>query len=327
MQRTDTLAVEVQNGGKRGGAVARVSIGLPVYNGARYIRESIESILSQTFSDLELIVSDNASTDATGEIATEFAARDARVRYYRNERNMGAAYNFNRVIALSTGQYFKHASYDDLLAPTYIERCVEELDGCPECVLAYCRMTKIDEQGRMVEQVPAGMDVRDPTPPRRYVHFNRVMDPGCMCDPVFGLFRKSTLDRTQYIQPFMSSDVFLLLEMTLRGEIHEIPEYLFFERWHPGGSVLSNPTFESRATWFDPNNAGSLWNYLPRWRWLYEHVRAIWRTEMPVHEKLLCLGDLRRVVWVNRRGLVFNLVALTEHFTHPGREVGTTGKL
>lgn len=305
----------------------KVSIGMPIYNGERLMRKSIDSILSQTFTDLELIISDNASTDATREIALDYAARDSRVRYHRNERNLGAAYNYNRVIDLAEGEYFKHAAYDDILAPTNIERCVAELDGNPRCVLAYTRMMTIDEDGKTIEQFDAGLDVRESSPRERYVHFNRVMDPGCMCDPVFGLFRMSVLRQTKKLQPFMSADVFLLLEMTLRGEVHEIPEYLFFERWHVSGSVLSNPTFESRALWFDPDNAGKLWNYLPRWRWLVEHIRAIWRADMPLREKILCLGELRNLVWKNRRGLVYNLVALAEHFVDPARPVPTAGRL
>jgi glycosyltransferase involved in cell wall biosynthesis len=305
----------------------RVSIGMPIYNGERYLRKSVTSILEQTFTDLELIVSDNASTDATREIVLEFAARDPRVRYYRNERNMGASYNYCRVIELGEGEFFRHAAYDDVLAPTNIERCVEELDRYPKCVLAYPRMTTIDAEGRALQNFEGSLDVRERSPHQRYFRFNRVMNPGCMCDPVFGLFRMSVLRQTKMLQNFMSADVFLLLEMVLRGEVHEIPEYLFFERWHADGSVRANPTFESRALWFDPNNAGNLWNYLPRWRWLAEHVRSVWRTDMPLSEKVFCLGELPKIAWENRRGLVFNLVALGEHFAHPAQPVSTAGKL
>lgn len=305
----------------------RVSIGMPLFNGERYMRESIDSILTQTFEDLELIISDNASTDATREIVLDYAARDPRIRYYRNEHNMGAAYNYNRVIELAEGEYFKHAAYDDILSPTNIQRCVEELNRYPTCVLAYTMMMTIDENGRPIEELPASLDLRQPSAWRRYVEFNRVMDPGRMCDPVFGLFRTSVLRQTRMLQRFMSADVFLLLEMTLRGEIHEIPECLFFERFHAKGSVLANPTFESRALWFDPANAGKLSNYLPRWRWLVEHHRSVWRTEMPSYQKLLCAAELPKVAWKNRRGLVFNLAALAEHLVHPSRPIETAGKL
>ena len=107
----------------------RVSIGIPVYNGGRFIKEAIDSILAQTFEDFELILSDNASTDETEEICKEYATLDRRIRYYRNEENLGAAKNYNRVFELSNGEYFKWASHDDLCAPEYLERCIAAL--CP----------------------------------------------------------------------------------------------------------------------------------------------------------------------------------------------------
>src|SRR5208282_399437 len=98
-----------------------VSIGLPVYNGEAYLRQVLDSVLAQTFSDFELIISDNASTDCTEAICREYAAADARIRYHRQARNRGATWNFRQVALLSSGQYFLWTSHDDLLAPTYID--------------------------------------------------------------------------------------------------------------------------------------------------------------------------------------------------------------
>src|ERR1035438_9843576 len=94
--------------------VPRVSIGLPVYNGENYLDPALNSILRQDYSDLELIISDNASTDATGNICREYAAKDPRIRYYRNETNIGASANFNCLVKLARGEYFKWAAHDDV---------------------------------------------------------------------------------------------------------------------------------------------------------------------------------------------------------------------
>src|SRR6516165_10634650 len=114
-----------------------VSVGLFVYNGERFLEETLQSILNQTFTDFELIISDNASTDRTGEIAQAYAKRDGRIRYHRNEKNMGAGWNARRVYELATGKYFRWATVDDLLAPELLRRCVEILESDPGGVLAH----------------------------------------------------------------------------------------------------------------------------------------------------------------------------------------------
>ena len=116
------------------GAPPRVSIGLPVFNGERYLARAIESVLGQDFRDLELIVCDNASTDRTPEICAAYARRDARVRYFRNPRNLGAGPNYDRCFRLARGEYFKWAAHDDRLAPDYLSRTVAALDAAPEAV-------------------------------------------------------------------------------------------------------------------------------------------------------------------------------------------------
>src|SRR5246127_6023313 len=116
-----------------------VSVGLFVYNGERFIEEALQSILKQTFTDFELIISDNASTDRTGEIVKAYAERDNRIRYYRNEKNIGAGWNARRVYELATGKYFKWATADDFLEPDLLRRCVEILESDPGCVAAYTR--------------------------------------------------------------------------------------------------------------------------------------------------------------------------------------------
>ena len=98
----------------------RVSIGLPVYNGENFLEFALDSILGQTFQDFELIISDNASTDATESICRRYAAKDSRIRYYRNPNNQGAAQNYNRVFALARGEYFKWAAHDDVCKPNYL---------------------------------------------------------------------------------------------------------------------------------------------------------------------------------------------------------------
>src|SRR5690242_332295 len=168
-----------------------VSVGLFVYNGERYLEETLRSILNQTFTDFELIISDNASTDRTGEIAKSYAERDDRIRYYRTEKNMGPGWNVRRVYELSIGKYFKQAAADDLLDPAYLRRCVEILESDPGCVLAHARTMEIDENGDFIEHytTPIKADYDDPVPRfRELLHTG-----GDKCYQAFGVMRASAL--------------------------------------------------------------------------------------------------------------------------------------
>ena len=118
----------------------RVSIGLPVYNGERWLAEALDSLLAQTYSDFELIISDNGSTDDTQAICEEYAARDRRIRYIRQEINRGLAWNWNCVFEESAGDYFKWAACDDLYHPTFLERCVQILDQYPDVAWCHTRL-------------------------------------------------------------------------------------------------------------------------------------------------------------------------------------------
>ena len=263
---------------------------MPLFQAERYLEKTLDSILAQTYSDFELLISDNASTDATAEICRRYMAVDSRISYVRNEQNMGAAYNYNRVIHLARGEFFKHAAYDDLLAPTYLERLVELLDREPSVVLAYPLCQVIDEDGNVSSNAPHVTDLvsRDATPHARLRRYIPRGGAEGMCDPVFGLFRTAILRRTQLLGAYVSADHILLGEILLYGEVDRVPEILFFERFHPRGSVMSNPTIDARFAWFDPAIKPRASNRLYHWRWLIELANVIDRAPLSPAEKMRC---------------------------------------
>ena len=294
-------------GGER---VPRVSIGMPVYNGARYLEAALESILGQSYRDFEVIVSDNASTDATRAICERYAARDGRVRYVRNLRNLGASWNFNRVFALSRGEYFRQAAHDDVLLPTYLERCVAVLDADRSVVVAYPRTLVIDASGAQIAEFRDVLDLREGHPHERLAHFHRrvthahaeqgkVKGANADCHPIFGLMRRSDLaGRPGGILPdYVGSDVVLLSEQAQRGRFVEVGESLFLLRAHEESSCSG--AFEdavARAAWFNPSKRARVSNYLTMWRWALEFVRATNRVEMTVGERLRCHLETLRFV-------------------------------
>ena len=234
-------------------SIAPVSVGLPVYNGGEYLEEALQSILGQTHADLSLIISDNGSTDTTEEICRAAAAADPRVVYERQDENRGAAWNYNRTVALSRSPFFKWAAADDLLAPTCVERCYETLSSAPpSVVMVYPRTMIVDAAGTPLGEWEDGVDVRSSHPHSR---FNQIVRNVVMGNPIFGLVRADALARTRGHGSFPSADWVYLAELALLGEIWELPEPLFLRRMHGMTSRAANQSLEELSAWFDPNAA------------------------------------------------------------------------
>ena len=124
-----------------------VSVGMPVYNGERFIREALESALQQTFSDFELIIADNDFSDMTQDICREYMERDLRIKYIRHEKNYGGYWNFCFVARQATGQFFTWLSHDDVLEPQFLEWTVQYMSENPRTVIAAVDFAIIDENG------------------------------------------------------------------------------------------------------------------------------------------------------------------------------------
>jgi glycosyltransferase involved in cell wall biosynthesis len=150
-----------------------VTIGMPVYNGEKYLRESLESLLQQTFTDFELVISDNASTDGTEALCREFAARDSRIRYVRHVQTSNAQANFNFVLKEARGQYFMWAASDDLWSSRYIEALRETLENDPNCVTAQGEQQVIDGEGIPMSEVKSFHELENPSRLARLYHIAR----------------------------------------------------------------------------------------------------------------------------------------------------------
>lgn len=300
---------------KNHNSVPVVSIGLPVYNGQRYLRSALDSLLSQNFRDFELIISDNASSDATPEICREYVALDHRIRYYRNEQNIGAAPNYNRVFELARGMYFKWMAHDDMLAPTYLERCVAVLDANPGVVLCHSKTVFIDENDQVIGYDEDSLHFRHPSVFARYHAYLRVARN--WINAVFGVMRTDVLRKTVLIGSYSSSDMILLADLILRGEFYEVPEYLFLRRDHEAASVQSNRDYQMRQVWFNPQNRGKI--ELTHWRWVWELLRVISRAPLTWHDRLLCYAHMQW--WLRRtRQEMLNDLSVAAHLVfHPVR--------
>ena len=206
-----------------------VSIGMPVYNSEQHIRQALDSVLAQDYEHFELIISDNASTDRTREVCLEYAARDKRIRYYQNERNMGIAWNQNRVFELSSGKYFKWAGSHDYVAPSFISACKHILDTDPHVVLAYPLARVVDGKDETIKGVvPEIIDTRKlPTCARVLVVVAKVEK--CALE-LYGLFRTAALSRCRPLVTLIANDMVLMLEISILGAIALVPEVLLYRR-------------------------------------------------------------------------------------------------
>lgn len=269
-----------------------VSIGLPVYNGEKYIEAAVDSILAQTYSDFELIISDNASTDRTAEICQTYAAQDKRIHYHCNHKNLGAAPNFNRVFELSSGQYFKWAAYDDLIAPDFLEKCVQELNQNPVAVLCIPRSKIINEHGEFIGHHSYRADTSSRKP---HVRFRNIVLDWEEAFQIFGVIRSDILKKTALIGSYPASDLVLLAELTLWGKFIEVSDYLFFPRYHAERSSKGALTLErDRVLWFDTSLSGKI--VLPKWQYLFGYLKAIRNTSLSVRERMYCYVQMIR--WV-----------------------------
>ena len=267
-----------------------LSVGLPVYNGEEFVGAAIEAMLEQTFSDFELIISDNASTDGTEAICRRYAEQDQRVRYFRNDNNRGAAANWNVVFERATAPYFKWIAHDDLHEPEFLEKCLGVLRDDPSAVLAFTRAITIDHSGRFIRQWGAGPGLGSRSVVDRY---RQGMAPAV--DPlplaIFGVIRAEALRATRMFRWYPDADIALLAELSLRGRFHELAEPLFIQREHgnrAGPQLAKNP--HKAASFWDPAKSGRV--QFPHWALFSGHLAALLKAPIGWRDRLSCLGVL-----------------------------------
>ena len=316
------------------GLTALLSVGLFVYNGERFLKEALDSILNQTFTDFELIISDNASTDRTGEIAKAYAKRDDRIRYYRNEKNMGAGWNIRRVYELAAGKYFKQAAADDLLEPDFLRRCIESLEKDPGCVLAYARTKEIDENGTFIKNyvTPMKTDYDDPV-----ARFREMLLVPSWCYPIFGVMRMSALRQLPPQGSYVNADGVLLARMSLLGRFHEIPEYLFISRHHSGQSIRTLPARVKQPRrfrltnrhpalpcpeWWDPTKTRAI--TFPEFHQLLEYFLSIYCASLESRQKLRCYSMLLRWIKLHFRSMLKDLLIAADQMFYNLQVAKTT---
>ena len=265
-------------------ASPRLTIGLPVYNGQKYITESLEALLGQSYTDFELIISDNASTDSTGDICRQYEKQDSRVRYVRQPKNIGLAPNHNFVADQARGELFKWAANDDLYARDLLKLCVEALDEYPQVVLAHSWTAKIDPSGTVTDAYEYPMTTSSPRAPERFRSI--LFDSGG--DDDYGVIRTEVLRRTARKESYHHADHTIIAEIGLHGPFYQVADWLYFRRDHPGQN--GRASMRSRCANMDPRRADRLRNPAVRLygEYVWGYIAGIRRAPLSAADRQAC---------------------------------------
>ena len=269
-----------------------VTVGIPVYNGARHLERAARSLLDQTLADFELLIADNASTDDTPQLCAELAKQDGRVRIIRHSVNIGAPRNWNSLVHAAGGRYFKWSSVNDTCAPTLLERCVNALEADPGAVLSYGRTQLTDGDGNPTEIYSGDIDVRMDRPSQR---FEAVCLRMTLNNAMCGVIRTDVLRRTGLDRQYPSGDMALMSELALHGRLLLLPEVLLFRRQAPGSfTSMLDPLQIQRM--YDP--AAQRPMKLIRSRRHLDNFACITRAPIEWGEKFCAAGTaIRLMVW------------------------------
>ena len=254
----------------------RVTLAMPVHNGANYVEAAIHSILAQTYCDFELIITDNCSNDATEAICRRLASADPRIRYYRNAVNLGASRNYNLGFSYAQGEFLKWCAHDDLISPTFLERCVEVLNERANVSLVFARTLCIDENGEPwsghdhgMREMPS-LDGDDPI--RRFR--DSIVLAGT-CFPIFGLFRMECLKRSTLHRSYYGSDRALIAEAALLGKIVQAPpDAIFYNREHRLRSI-NIKDYVARTRW--QSTSAGRWASMEHINLMLNLLEVAWR--------------------------------------------------
>lgn len=214
-----------------------VSIGLPVRNGARFIGRALATLTAQTYSPLQIIISDNASLDETERICLEMKSTDSRIEFLRLQTEVGIAENFNKVLELARGRYFMWAAHDDIWEATFVSRLVERLASDPDNVLAFCAMDNIDGQGKSVRSYPRLKDLIAESKVEQLARYISQDERSGKANLIYGLTKREALLAAGGFRFWgrgaWGSDMLIVFRLLTEGKLVFSDDLLFHKRLLP----------------------------------------------------------------------------------------------
>jgi hypothetical protein len=210
------------------------------------------------------------------------------VRCIGADTNRGATWNYNRLVPLARGRYFKWAAHDDVCGAGFLRQCVDALDDQPSVSVAYPRTLLVGADDEVLDAAFVdGLAIDDAD---RVERFRRYVAHVGEQHAVFGVIRRDLLARTTLIANCWGGDIVLLAQLVLLGRFAEIDDRLFLRRYHPESSMVRNESPADVARWFDPSKRGR--TALPRTRLLRELVRVVTHADLEPAERVRCYAAL-----------------------------------
>ena len=282
----------------------KVIVGLPVYNGQKYLGAAIESHLSQSFGDFDLVISDNGSTDATPEICSNYASKDTRIKYLRSPENRGILWNHRRVFEAieSPNQYFRWAGADDIMEPGLLQAMVEVLNTRPGVEAVVPATKNINDHGEIIGSMARTLDLQSSDV---FERAHDVLVANYQHVIAYGLLRASTLRLMRTRPDYIGWDPIFLWELALRGQMVQSAGPVLLRRFHPG-SISRVKTVKEMRKWVEPNSKAGM-NF-PHWTWAYERVRALIACPLSTRDRLRIGAFLARYTMWQRGALVRDVI-------------------
>jgi len=285
-----------------GAFAPRVTVGLPVYNSEEFLAWSLDSLLAQTYRDFVLVISDNASTDATADICLRYSRIDPRVRYFRNDINIGNPRNFNRVFALTQTPFLKWSTADDFWAPTFLERAMEVMESQPNVALCYPQAVLVDASGGNPQDYDDVLHLVQDDAVSRFIQLLETIK---LAHQHLGVIRTSMLRRTHLLGLHIGSDINLLAELTLYGKFVEIPERLFFRRFHKDSGSWKRGDREHEARRYHASTRQRI--RFATWRAHFRNFAAVSTSPLDVGSKARLYNYLLKRAVTDRHHLISDL--------------------
>lgn len=261
----------------------KLSIGMPIYNAEKFLRSRLDSLLSQSFSDFEIIISDNASTDSTSNICKEYQLKDKRIRYIRQDKNIGGGPNFYAVLEKASGEYFFWAAHDDITLPGFIEKNMKSLENNKNLI---CSVSKVKFVGGMIDELIITKKDNIFKKIRKKISNNLVdvnaisisgnysdkvkkvlSNPGSTL-AIYGIFRTQILKSIEYPK-FHGDESVIILSVLRYGDINLVDEILIHKFV---GDTVSSSGMIKLIMHYNPNFLGKIIPYHEYNKWAFHNL-------------------------------------------------------